>query len=134
MNIRLERAPSSEHSTISKVYVDGQFECYILEDVVRAIKIYGQTAIPVGVYPIVITYSNHFGRDLPLLVGVGGYEGVRIHPGNTAKDTEGCLLPGTTCGVDEVGNSRVAFEALYAKIQTAIAIGEPVTLTVEEAA
>ena len=77
-----------------------------------------------------ITHSAHFGRDLPLLVGVPGFDGVRIHPGNTAADTEGCILVGTRLNVEALEQSRVAFDALFPKIQAALAAGEDVTIEV----
>jgi hypothetical protein len=113
-------------------------ECFTLEDVVReragepveAWKVRGETAISKGVYRVVITYSNRFKRDLPLLVDVPGFSGVRIHPGNTAADTEGCLLVGRAKGPSNVTESRLAFADLYEKIERAIDAGEVVTLEI----
>ena len=130
MNIRLDRFQRTDQSTISRVLIDDVPVCYALEDVVRPEKIFGETAIPAGTYQVIITHSPHFGRDLPLLVNVPGYEGVRIHPGNTASDTEGCILPGTAFTTDAVQNSRVAFDLLFADIQAALTAGEPVNITV----
>jgi hypothetical protein len=132
MNITLDRFQRTDQSTISRVFVnDDQTPiCYALEDMVRPEKIFGETAIPAGTYPVTVTYSPHFGRDLPLLVGVPGYEGVRIHPGNTAADTEGCILPGTTFSDDAVQNSRAAFALLFNKILAANEAGESITITV----
>src|SRR6478736_9414023 len=100
MKLTLRREPSTTKSTPGKLYVDSIFECYTLEDVVRPAKIYGQTAIPAGTYKVIINMSNRFKRLLPLLLNVPDYEGVRIHPGNTDKDTDGCILPGVTRSVD----------------------------------
>ena len=130
MNIRLDRFQRTDQSTISRVLIDDVPVCYALEDVVRPEKIHGETAIPAGTYQVIVTHSPHFGRDLPLLVNVPGYEGVRIHPGNTAADTEGCILPGTAHTTDAVQNSRVAFDLLFADIQAALTAGEPVSITV----
>jgi hypothetical protein len=146
MQISIKRQPSACGCTLSTWYVNGQFQCYGLEDVVRGpseAKVYGQTAIPAGTYVVLVTMSSRFKRLLPLLTDLPGKRtlfgslpigecGVRIHPGNYARDTEGCLLPGTSMGADRasVANSRVAFEALFAKIQAAAAKHEPIKLTI----
>jgi hypothetical protein len=116
--------------TIGELLIDGKHECWTLEDVVRPVseKMYGETAIPYGVYDVVITYSPHFQRDLPLLLSVPNFTGVRIHPGNTAADTEGCLLVGTGRNATSVTGSRDAFNALYPKVRDAIRKGEKVTI------
>ncbi|MSW60276.1 MAG: hypothetical protein F2827_06340 [Actinobacteria bacterium] len=122
MELLLKRTWLTEKSTISELFVDGVRECFVLEDRYRPppeTKVYGQTAIPNGRYEVAITQSPRFKRLLPLLLDVPGYEGVRIHPGNTAADTEGCLLPGCRRGVDQVFESRVAFDALFAKLSAA---------------
>lgn len=119
MNLELKRLIKTENSTIGTLSIDGIFECYTLEDVERAVKIKNETAIPKGTYQVKITPSNRFKRDLPLLLNVPGYEGIRIHSGNTNHDTEGCILVGTTKTKDFIGNSRVAFEKLFKKLQKA---------------
>lgn len=68
--------------------------CYTLEDASSDHKVYGQTCIPTGTYKVKNTYSNRFGKILPLIMDVPGYEGIRIHGGNSAKDTLGCILVG----------------------------------------
>lgn len=130
MKLTLKRSASTDHSTPGMLLVDGAFECYTLEDVVRDIKIAGQTAIPFGTYKVIIDHSNRFNRLLPLLLDVPGYAGVRIHPGNTDKDTEGCILVGDTPSHDFLGNSRVAFERLFAKMQMAVDAGQSITLEI----
>ncbi|MDN5835886.1 MAG: DUF5675 family protein [Nitrosospira sp.] len=119
MELRVERTDFSESSTIGRLYVDDQFECYTLEDKVRPVKIRGKTAIPAGRYEVVINQSQRFGRLLPLFLNVPNFEGVRIHPGNTAADTEGCILVGETKNEGFVGQSKVAFERLFSKLKTA---------------
>ena len=113
MNLKLKRTEFTNKSTIGELSVDDQFFCYTLEDVVREEKIKNETAIPAGKYEVIVTYSPRFKRYLPLLVDVPNFNGVRIHPGNTDRDTEGCILVGTTKGEDFIGNSRVAFNKLY---------------------
>ena len=119
MELRVERTDFSETSTIGKLYVDDQFECYTLEDKVRPVKIKGKTAIPAGRYEVIINFSQRFGRMLPLFLNVSNFEGVRIHPGNTAADTEGCILVGETKDAEFIGQSKLAFEGLFNKLKAA---------------
>lgn len=131
MKLTLIRDTFTSHSTTGRLLVDGSHEGFILEDIVRTgPKVHGQTAIPFGTYQVIINKSARFKRLLPLLVNVPGFAGIRIHPGNIAANTEGCLLPGTTRGKDFVSNSRVAFEKLFTKIKAAIAKGETVTIDI----
>jgi hypothetical protein len=88
------------------------------------------TAIPEGTYEIVINRSPRFKRDLPRLLNVPGFEGILIHPGNDADDTEGCLLPGRTASFSWVGESQLAFDALFAKLKAVSDIGGKITITV----
>lgn len=122
MEIKLVRDTFTQNSTIGRLFVDGAFECFILEDVVRApnVKIPDETAIPYGRYEVIVSYSNRFKQQMPLLLNVPMYEGVRIHSGNVAEHTEGCLLTGKTVGKDVVGGSRVAYQALFSKISKAV--------------
>jgi hypothetical protein len=115
--------------TLGELLVDGVHECWTLEDVVRAgAKVDGDTAIPYGVYDVIITFSPHFQRDLPLVRNVPNFEGIRIHPGNDTADTRGCLLVGQGRDSTSVRNSRAAFDALYPKIRDALKRGEKVTI------
>ncbi len=126
MNLVLIREASQGNSTLGKLYIDGVFECYTLEDIVRKTKIAGETAINAGKYKIIINMSNRFKKMLPLLLDVPGFEGVRIHPGNTAQDTEGCILVGTTSAHNPtggfIGSSKLAFDKLFPKLQQASSI------------
>jgi hypothetical protein len=119
MDLRVKRSEFSEESTIGELSVDGQFECYTLEDKVRSVKIMGKTAIPAGRYEVVINFSQRFQKPLPLLLNVPNFEGVRIHPGNVATNTEGCILVGETKIENFVGQSRVAFNRLFQKMKAA---------------
>jgi hypothetical protein len=119
MLMQITRKWFTDKSTIGELAVEGEFECYTLEDVVREEKIKGETAIPAGTYEIAITFSNKFKKYLPLLMNVPNFEGVRIHPGNRPEDTEGCILVGQTKDNDFVGHSVAAFESLFPKIEAA---------------
>ena len=120
MNLRLLRKTFTEESTIGVLSINGATECFTLEDKVRAVKIAGKTAIPAGIYEVVITFSDRFRKPLPLLLNVPNFAGIRIHPGNTAEDTEGCILVGQTQGTNQVGKSKVAFAALFAKLEAGL--------------
>lgn len=133
MKLQLERLQLDPDVTIGSLSVDGLWQCWTLEDVVRPVgapKVFGRTAIPYGAYAVEITFSPHFGMPLPLLDAVPNFTGVRIHPGNTAADTEGCILVGNDRLTKSLGHSRDAFNALFPKIRDAIARGEAVTLEI----
>ena len=80
-------------------------------------KIPKKSAIPEGSYRVVVTKSRRFQKYLPLLVGVPGFEGVRIHAGNTSRDTEGCILVGQNLQVGKVLWSRITLEKLMKLIE-----------------
>lgn len=133
MEINVSRIQLDPDVTIGEMYVDGVWECFTCEDTVRepgAPKVWGQTAIPAGRYEVEVTYSPHFNRDLPELAHVPNFEGIRIHPGNTAADTDGCILVGQVREPKGVGSSVLAFNALFSKIQAAKAAGEPIFITI----
>jgi hypothetical protein len=131
MNLQLLRSPSSEGCTAGRLFVNGQWECWTLEDVEREVKVPGQTAIPRGTYRVIVTPSQRFKRSLPLLLDVPGFAGVRIHPGNTAEDTEGCILVGQQRGITSVRQSALAMGHLQPQITGALARGETVTITID---
>ena len=132
MELELTRSVKTNKSTIGELTVNGVFECFILEDKDRGLrkdmpiselivmKIKTRTAIPTGRYEIVVSFSDKFQKMLPLLLDVPAFAGIRIHPGNTDANTEGCLLPGKTKSTDMIGSSRVAFTALFDKIKAAL--------------
>jgi len=125
---RLERTPAY---TSGRLLIDGAFECWVLEDPVReGPKVHGETAIPEGTYAVRITHSHRFGRPMPQIMDVPGFEGIRIHAGNTVEDTEGCLLVGNKRAAATVFESRAAFKALYAKLEDAKDRQEPIILEI----
>lgn len=124
MEIRVKRIARKDGYTIGKMYVDNTYFCDTLEDTDRGLKDSmqvseilakkrkGVTAIPMGKYDILLTFSPKFKRVLPLLLNVKCYEGVRIHAGNTVENTEGCLLVGENKEKGKVLNSRATLEKL----------------------
>ena len=141
MQITVLRGHSFGGATIGKLYIDGVFTCNTLEDEVREVvgqpvhewKIKGNTAIPVGAYRVVLQNSPRFGADTMTLLNVPGFDFIRIHAGNTANDTEGCLLLGMRAtDVSLVGGtSRPAVELVKAKVRAAIERGETVTIDIQ---
>lgn len=104
MELILKRTRFRDTITTGQLYIDGNFFCFTLEDKVREPKeghqpvsewkIKGETAIPSGLYDVVLEDSPKFGPDTPTLVNVPGFEKIRIHSGNTQYDTEGCIIVG----------------------------------------
>ena len=132
MELRLVRETFTAASTIGRLWIDGLFECFCLEDVVHdGPKIPGHTAIPYGRYQIIIDFSSRFGRALPRLLNVPGFTGIRIHPGNDAGDSSGCILVGRTKGHDFIGESRAAFSVLFLKLNAALQ-KEKIFITIEK--
>jgi Family of unknown function (DUF5675) len=137
---KLHRTDYTKKSTVGAISLDGKHICYALEDTVRKPgekKVFGETAIPAGRYQIVITKSERFsklkGKDvfLPLLVGVPGFAGIRIHTGNRPEDSEGCLLVGSSKSADWVAGSKDAFAILYPMVEKQLAAGDKVYITIE---
>ena len=103
--------------TFGKLYLNGKFQCFTLEDTVRNEKIPAKTAIPKGTYKVIINKSQRFKKLMPLLLNVSLFEGIRIHSGNTENDTEGCILVGNSRGHNGLSMSRVAFDALMVELR-----------------
>lgn len=110
MIVKVVRSFKGPEYTIGKLYIDGAYFCDTLEDTVRpkGEKVYGKTAIPSGMYRVKKTMSPRFKKVLPEVLEVEGFSGVRIHAGNTAKDTEGCILLGLNKVKGSVINSQNA--------------------------
>lgn len=137
MKLTLKRIHFGEDFTIGKLYNEQQFICYTLEDKVREVKnepvsmwkVMGKTAIPTGVYPVIITMSTRFRTRLPLLLDVPGFDGVRIHTGNSSVDTEGCILVGSSWDGKSnwIGSSKVALSILFPLLEQS---NEAVTVSI----
>ena len=131
MNITLNRIAKKSKYTIGKLYINDKYFCDTLEDTDRGLtqsmteqqivskKVYGETAIPTGTYRIIISYSNKFKKQMPLLLNVPGFAGIRIHSGNTEKDSLGCILVGKNKAVGKVLESRDTYSKLFSVLQEA---------------
>ena len=119
MKLKLTRDIFGNDYTLGKLSINEEFICYTCEDKVRPKKIWGETAIPAGNYQLSLTWSNRFKKVLPLLKNVPGFEGIRIHAGNTSADTEGCILVGLSRTTNGVAESRKAMELLMPRLKQA---------------
>lgn len=141
MKLRLERLWPKKDYTVGRLYVDDRLFCNTLED--RIVdknkngvfdgdekKIYGESAIPYGTYKIIYNWSPKFGRNLPRLLNVPHFEGILIHPGNTAADSAGCILVGKNTEVGRLTNSRYISDELNKLIDEAQQKGEPITIEI----
>lgn len=143
MKITVDRYISDHDTTLSKIYIDGEFECYGLEDEYRKTKVKGETRIPAGTYKIGVRtvggfhsrYVKKFGdlhEGMLHVQDVPGFEYILIHTGNTDEHTMGCLLVGTTrsekTGDMKVGASVSAYKKFYPKVIGAAKAGN---LTIE---
>lgn len=138
MEIKIVRKLGNAAFTEGRMYVDGEFECFTVEDADRrleagGVKVQNKTAIPKGKYEVVMSMSNRFGKVLPEVKNVPGFTGVRIHTGNDSGDTEGCIIVGAlndSMDDDFIGSSKVAMSRLAPKIVDALAVKEKVTLEI----
>lgn len=125
MILTLKRIAFRYSYTIGKLYVDGVYVCDTIEDMdrglndsmdeneIKARKVYGETAIPYGTYKVSITYSPKYKKMMPLIENVKGFSGIRIHSGNTAKDSLGCIIVGKNKKVGMVLDSRETYNRLF---------------------
>lgn len=138
MRLTVERDRYNKKQTMGRLSVDGKFVCYTLEDPVRERpntpvdqwKVHGDTAIPVGVYRVVVSLSSRFQKFLPELLNVPGYRGVRMHSGNTEADTEGCILLGDVRFLTYIGSSRTAVARVQGMIEAALSKGDAVEIEI----
>lgn len=153
MRLKLERRCKKATYTIGILYVDGVRFCETLEDTDRGLKqsqdpeyirihkVYGETAIPTGTYGVTLNvtspkyaavawYWQLCEGKMPRLLTVPGFEGILIHPGNTALDTLGCILVGRNTKVGRLTESKETFKALYKRLQAAARKGEEITIEI----
>lgn len=153
MRINIDRLWPKETYTVGLLYVDGVRLCETLEDkdrglnqaddlsVIRSVKVYGETAIPAGTYTVAMNivspkysavkwYKDLCGGKMPRLLAVPGFEGILIHPGNTALDSYGCILVGRNTKVGQLTESKATFKKLYKKMKDAYDRGETITIEI----
>ena len=141
MELRLERLWPKAEYTVGRLYIDGELFCNTLEDKVADAnrngefdgterKVPGKTAIPYGTYKIFYGWSPRFGRNLPRLLNVTAFDGILIHPGNTAEDSAGCILVGRNTEVGRLTQSRLYSDELNKRIDIAQRRGEPITIEI----
>ena len=153
MELVLERIYKGDLYTIGKLYVDGVYQCDTLEDVdrnlnqemsledINKIKVFGKTAIPYGKYKVTLKQqSSKFSKSnkyeqckgyLPRLIDVPAFSGILIHIGNTAEDSNGCILVGQNLIKGKVINSTICFWALYQKLKIADDRGEKIWIVIK---
>lgn len=155
MKILVDRKWKKDSYTIGKLYIDNVPFCETLEDTdrglkssmpldqIKALKKAAVTAIPTGTYKVRMDVvstkysksawfiSNCHGSKVPRLENVPGYAGILIHTGNTAEDTEGCILVGQNKAKGKVLNSKETFLQLYNKMYAAYSKGEDITITIK---
>jgi len=142
MELYLKRDTFTETSTTGTLSIDGQFECFVLEDKCRDLsddmdikeiegkKVYGKTAIPYGRYEVDFNMSNRFKVMMPLLLNTKGFKGIRIHSGNDESHSLGCILCGRKRANNVITESKSATNLLYSKIQSAKMHKEKIYITI----
>lgn len=127
MKIKVDRIYKGESYTIGKMYLNGEYFCDTLEDAIRPVKIPNETAIPAGTYKVEVTYSPRFKRNLPLLVDVPNYTGIRIHNGSNKDHTSGCILVGFNTSKGILSDSRKISDQLTEKLKS---LSEPIEIEI----
>jgi len=135
MLIELKRDDFEAKRTFGKLYIDGRYFGEILEDADRrlergGVKVPGETAIPRGRYAVTVSMSRRFKREMPEVLEVPGFSGIRIHGGNTEADTEGCPLLASTRGECRVSHCAGINERFLLTLQAALQRGEEIWLEV----
>ena len=149
MKLDVVRTQFGKDATNGMLFIDGVFECYTLEDEMRDVKVYGETAIPEGTYPVEFRkeggfhqrysarYKNaHYG--MLEIKNIPNFKWVLFHSGNTDENSAGCVLVGDTqqdLDVSKdgfIGSSRNAYKKMYDKIAVPMVNGEKVTVTISK--
>lgn len=127
MKIKVDRIYKGESYTIGRMYLNGEYFCDTLEDAIRPVKIQNETAIPAGTYKVEVTYSPKFKRNLPLLVDVPNYTGIRIHEGSNKDHTSGCILVGFNTAKGKLTDSRKTSDKLTEELES---LSEPIEIEI----
>lgn len=153
MKLKIDRRWKKSTYTVGILYVDGARFCETLEDKdrglfqtdylsqIKSVKVYGETAIPVGTYRISLAvispkyaavkwYKDLCEGKMPRLLNVPGFEGILIHPGNNPLQSYGCVLVGRNTKVGELTDSKATFQKLYKKMRAAWDRGETITIDI----
>lgn len=135
LNLAVKRRWFAETYTIGSFFVDGIKLCDTIEDKYRDLskykKVWGETAIPNGIYRVILAFSNKFKRILPRLQAVPHFEGILIHRGNTAKDSAGCIIVGENKAKGKVISS-IKYELEIVELcDKAIKDGKEIFITIE---
>ena len=134
MMLELNRIAKKPLYTIGRLFVDRKYFCDTLEvccrDLDKEEKVMNETAIPEGTYEVIVNVSAKFRRKLPLLLDVPHFSGIRIHRGNTDKDTSGCILVGENKQQGRVINSTGYELKLTEMIEKAMLSGEKIVIQV----
>lgn len=132
MHIDIYRKFETDRSIIGEISVDNQEECFCLEPA-RLTPVHpGHPCVAAGgPYRVVLTHSPHLGYICPEVLNVPNRSDIRMHKGNKPQDTLGCTLAGTSMGPqkDWISNSHDAFDKLMVLFNTAVANGEPLTIS-----
>ena len=154
MRLTLQRIAKREAYTIGRLYVDGIYFCDTVEDKdrglkshhpleqIKKVKVYGETAIPMGTYTIDMdkvspkfsnrSWAKPYSGKIPRLRSVPGFESILIHPGNTAASSLGCILVGINDKVGRVSDSQKTFKRLMDDyLVPAHERGETITITIQ---
>jgi hypothetical protein len=134
VKLHLDRLQFGHTFTIGDLRVDDEWQCWTLEDRRRdlGVKVAHETCIQAGEYEVVVNFSQRFQKLMPLLVDVPMFSGVRIHPGNTSEDTEGCILVGDVRLTSSIAGSRDAYSSLMVKINEAWGKNERIVISITE--
>ncbi len=153
MRLKVDRAWKKDTYTISKFFINGKRYYEMLEDKdrglkqtdslekIKDVKVAGETAIPRGTYKVTLGvvspkyaavkwYKDFCGGRMPRLLNVPGWDGILIHPGNTALDSWGCLICGRNTVKGKVTSSRDVFKTIYKQMKSAWDKGEEITIEI----